>query len=64
MEKKWCQCAKPRRKKPVLRWTKEDERLPERQVQRTEGKSAFQRGEGSRLNQSCSATWNYEVKYI
>ena len=42
---------------------KEDERLPERKVERTEGESAFQRvgpieANQTRLSQSCSATWN------
>jgi len=35
----------PIRKKYVLREAKEDERLPERKVVRTEGNSSFQREE-------------------
>ena len=39
---KHCQCARPMRKILVLRKTKEDERLPVRQVERIKGESAFQ----------------------
>jgi len=40
---KRCQCARPYEKNSVSRDANEDERLPERKVECTEGESVFQR---------------------